>query len=275
MKRKGLTGSLLVAVLAIGAIGATGASAALPEFGRCVKVTHGTGEYNGGNCVALGGGRNYNWVAGPGATPKFTISTEFPVINSSGASKTTISCEFAEGEGEYTGVKSETVKKLVFRDCETPEKPGETPEEAIKRWCQNVGNFRGEITASELSGELGYITATTLTGLDVKPLSGSNLAAFECGGANETTERGMGTGISRELQGSVIGRVANVNRMTTEGLVKYIVNKKGIQVPEHLEGGTKDTLTTLVGLVEKTPEATTFSGVEGLTNAGALEVKTK
>lgn len=275
MKRKGLTGSLLVAVLAIGVIGATSASAALPEFGRCVKVTHGTGEYNGSNCVALEGGRNYNWVPGPGAKPKFTIATEVPVINSSGASKTTISCEFAEGEGEYTGVKTETVKKLVLRECETPEKPGEKPEEAIKRWCQNTGNFRGEITASELSGELGYITATSLTGMDVKPLSGSNLAAFECGGANEVTERGMGTGTSRELQGSVIGRVLKINRMTTEGVVKYTVNTKGVQVPEHLEGGTKDTLTTLVGLVEKTPEPTTFSALEGRTNAEPFEVKTK
>jgi hypothetical protein len=270
-----LAGSFLATVLVVGAIVATSASAAPPEFGRCVKVAHGTGEYNGANCVALEGGRNYNWVPGPGATPKFTTIVELPVINSSGASKTTISCEFAEGEGEYTGAKTETVKKLVFRDCETPEKPGEKPEEAFKRWCQNIGNFRGEITASELSGELGYITATTLTGLDLKPLSGSNLAAFECGGANETTERGMGTGVSRELQGSVIGRVLKINRMTTEGLVKYTVNRKGFQVPEHLEGGAKDTLTTLVGLVEKTPEPTTFSGLEEITNAEALEVKTK
>jgi hypothetical protein len=247
------------------------ASAAFPEFGRCVKVPH-TGEFNGGNCTGAEGGRNYQFVPGPGPNPKFTTSFEASVISSSGASKTTITCEFAEGEGEYTGAKTETIKKLAFKDCETPEVVGKG---AFTRWCQNAGNFRGEITANELSGELGYILAPTTVGLDLKPLSGSSLGLFECGGANETTEHGMGTGVFRELTGSVIGRVLKLNKMTTEGAAKYIFTKTGKQVPEQLEGGTKDTLTTLVGLTEKTPEPTLFSGAQSTTNGEAMEVKAK
>jgi hypothetical protein len=272
MKRIGLAGSFLVTALLISAVTAMSASAAPPEFGRCVKVAHGTGEYHFASCITSEGALNYDWVPGPGPEPKFTVIVENPVLNSTGASKTTIACEFAEGEGEYTGPKTETIKKLVLSNCETPEVVGGTE---FARWCQNAGNFRGEITAQELSGELGYIKATTAVGMDLKALSGENMGMFECGGANELTEHGMGTGVFRELTGSVIGRVGKANMMTTAGLVMFVVNRKGAQVPQNFEGMPNDTLTTLVGLTEKTPEATTFTALDEVTNKEKMEIKNK
>ncbi len=273
MKRIGLAGSFLVTALLISAVTAMSASAAPPEFGRCVKVAHGTGEYNSSNCIAPEGARNFDWVPGPGPEPKFTAGFEGePVINSTGASKTTITCSFGEAEGEYTGAKTEKITKLVLHDCETPEVVGGNE---FARWCQNVGNFRGEVNAQELSGELGYIKATAAVGMDLKGLSGENMGMFECGGASELTEHGMGTGVFRELTGSVIGRVRKANIMTTEGLVKFTVNKAGAQVPQNFEGKPKDTLTTLVGLTEKTPEPTTFTALDEVTNKEKMEIKNK
>jgi hypothetical protein len=273
MRRIGLAGSFLVAALAISAVTAMSASAAPPEFGRCVKVAHGTGEYNSSNCIAPEGARNFDWVPGPGPETKFTTSFEGePVIKSTGASKTRITCSFGEGEGEYTGAKTEKITKLAFHDCETPVVVGGNE---FARWCQNVGNFRGEITMNELSGELGYIKATAGVGMDLKALSGENMVLFECGGANETTEHGMGTGVFRELTGSVIGMVRKANIMTTEGQVKFVLNRRGAQVPQHFEGMPKDTLTTLVGLTEKTPEPTTLTALDEVANKEKMEIKNK
>lgn len=272
MRRIGFARSLLVVALVISAAAATSASAAPPEFGRCVKVAPKTGEYAGAKCLTPTPGRgSYDWLPSAGEKKKFTTIVENPVIASTGKSKTTIACQFGESEGEYAGPKTVTVKRLVLKDCKTPQAPGEL---LIKTWCQNVGATRGEVIPNELAGELGYILATTKVGLDLKPLSGSSLALFECGGANETTEVGMGTGTFRELQGSVIGRVKKLNTMLLENAVKYEA-KKGVQIPEQFEGGAKDTLTTLVGLTEKTPEPTTLSALEEVTGEEEIEVKAK
>jgi hypothetical protein len=247
-------------------------SGPLPEIGRCVKVKKGTGEYKGANCIASAEGKGiYDWVSGPGAKKAFKFVLEAPILTSHGASKTQITCPFAEGEGEYTGAKTVAVKKLVFANCQTPEEAGKSE---LERWCQNNGAFRGEISASELTGEVGYILSTTAVGLDLKPASGSSLAAFECGGAGELTEHGMGTGTSRELQGSVIGHVQYINAMRSLDPVKYVVSKKGAQVPERFENGEADTLSTLVGH-PGTPEATTLSGVVELQNEEPLEIRAK
>lgn len=268
MKRIGLAGSILVAALAISAMAAVSASAAPPEFGRCIKVAPKTGEYMGAQCTSPGGSRSYDWVAGAGEKKKLHTNLEEPVFTSTGKSKTTITCAFGEAEAEYTGPKTVTVKSLILNNCKTPEEP------LFKSFCQNLAAFRGEISMNELAGELGYIKATTQVGLDLKPLSGSSLALFECGGAQENTEKGMGTGTFREFQGSVIGRIAKVNKMTLENSVKYQV-KRGVQVPEQFEGGSKDTLTTLVGLTEKTPEPTLYSDLEAVINEEPMEVKAK
>jgi hypothetical protein len=280
MRRMGRMGLCLVAVCAISATAAATASAAeyelagLPELGRCVKVASGTGTYLGGKCltVATPGKGKFEWMPGPGANAKFTFITEQIVLQGTGAPKLTINCEFAEGEGQYVDSKTLTVSKLVLSDCKTPKKSESEP--LVKTWCQNIGNLRGEVTAQELTGEIGYIVKPTQVGVDLKAKTGKAIAVFECGGASEVgVERGTGTGTLMEIEGSVIGRIKKINRMVEENLVTFKASG-GKQVPEMFEGGVKDTLITNVGIA-KTPEPTTLTAIPIVTNKERLEIKAR
>jgi len=274
MRWRGKAGLLLVSLVAVGAVATASASAAeyqlagLPELGRCVKVAPKTGEYSGRSCLhpAPGKGR-WSWLPGNGAKAKFKVFAESPVLTTA---KETITCAFGEAEGAYTGPKTSTVK-LVLSDCQQA-----GAKTALQSWCQNVGAFRGEVSTNELTGELGFIEYAGKkgkVGWDLQAKTGKALATFECGGASEVGERGTGTGTPMEIEGSVIGRVTKINRMTEENFVSYVV-KSGVQLPEKFEGGVKDTLTVLVGLT-KTAEAGTLSTVAEITNEEPLEIKAR
>jgi hypothetical protein len=290
--RRGSVFMLAAIIAALSMATPVPARGALPELGRCVKVTPGTGEYKGSHCLVVAGGTGkYNWLPGPGAQNKFTsvlrAAFSAPVLELTG-SKTQIFC-FAAGkaEGEYTGPKTLIVKKLVLRSCHNPALEGLEHSK-----CQNVGSPAGEISAQELTGELGFIKAAKgpRVGVDLKPARGSDLALFECGGAVGPfgQEKGTGTGTNYALEGSVIGRipstgqlkrdgeevtVSEFNKMALGSIVKYEV-KEGRQVPEFFQGEAKDTLiTSIVGT--QTVEPTTFADVEEVKNEEPLEIKAK
>ena len=105
MRRTRAIGCCAALVCALGAVVASGASAALPELGRCVKVT-GTGAYTRENCVAVSKTHtgNYEWAPGPGASSAFTETLHGPVLETVGKRK--ISCTVAFLGGEFTGAKS-------------------------------------------------------------------------------------------------------------------------------------------------------------------------
>jgi hypothetical protein len=258
-----------IASCVLGATGAATASAAAPEFGKCVPAPSAhTGEYVGKSCLAPAGGKGgFNWEPAPGAAPKFALNLEGTVLKSAGRE---IKCESTEGEGEYTSAKTVAITKLILKNCKVV-----GVEPLFASFCQNVGAFRGEITLSELVGELGYIqhTEKIKVGLDLKPKLGSSFGSFECGGASELTEHGMGTGTLLELEGSVIGRMKPINKGVTEQFVVFATSG-GAQLPEQFEGGAKDTLTELVG-VTKTPEPATLKALGELVNEEAIEVKGK
>jgi hypothetical protein len=158
------------------------------------------------------------------------------------------------------------VTKLIFSGC------AESPSKGITSDCQNSGSLNGEIQANQLVGELGFIKKTknkkkTKVGVDLKPASGSSLASFECGGANEISGKGTGTGTARVLEGSVIGQIATINTMTSTNTVTYAASG-GTQAPEFFEGGVKDTLTM-------NGEAATFGASEEVTNSEEVEINTK
>lgn len=274
MKRIVIVAGCLAACCTTFGVVAGSAAAELPELGRCVEAVGKTGKYTGAKCVGTSPSNKgrYEFVPGPGGKKKFTFTTGQIVLQGTGAPKLNISCEFAEGEGEYTGAKTLTVGKLVISDCKTPKKTESEP--VLKTWCQNVSNFRGEVTAQELAGEIGYILAKKTVGLDLKAKTGNTIALFECGGASESpVERGTGTGTLMEFEGSVIGAIKKVSVMTEENVITYKVSG-GKQVPEMFEGGVKDTLITNVGIA-KTAEPTTLKTITELTNEEPLEIKAK
>jgi hypothetical protein len=279
MKRVGIVGSgLAVAYVAV-AMFAGSVSAyqyelkGLPELGRCVRVPPKHGNYMGANCISSNPGHGkYEWLPGAGETlKKFTLSIALPTFQSTGKSAVQIACGSGTGEGEYTGEKSMTIKKLLLEGCKNPAVAGE------KAYCQKTGSTSGEIEATELYGEIGFIVKST-RGHPGKKMVGMDLVGtitFECEGAVEDIKKGLGTGTAREITGSVIGKVTStLNRMVSARLSVKDEVKSGAQSPESFEGIEKDTLTTLVG-TEKVAEPTLLTANEGFTNEQSLEIKAK
>jgi hypothetical protein len=260
----GLLGALALTVaVAPSASGSEYNLHALPEIGRCAKVGKG-GEYRGSKCIRSEPAHgNFNWFSGAGAKKHFVASFKAFRLKSSGNQ---ITCASGTAEGEYTGPKNFRVPKLVLQGCQQSIAFG------AEGFCQNSGATNGEITTKELEGDLGFIShpKKLKMGWDLKPVSESNLVVFECGGANEVLGKSLGTGVTRELQGSVIGKVEPIDKMSGEQAVFYEATGT-TQTPQHFEGGVKDTLTTLVG-PSKTPEATALEGRNGFKNEEALEI---
>jgi hypothetical protein len=262
----GCIGSCALGTAGVAAMPALGAA---PEWGQCVEVAKGTGVYKGSNCLTIAppGRGKFVWHAEPTAKPKYALSIEGAKLTSSGGR--VIKCESGEAEGEYTGAKTTAITKLLFSNCRV------TSEELplFASYCQNVGNFRGEVTGNELVGELGYIehALRTKVGVDLKPKSGSALASFECGGASEITEHGMGTGTFLELTGSVIGRTKPINKPLAETFTYFTAT--GVkQNPEQFEGGEKDTL-TVVNMATGASEPSSFTGISEALNEEPVDVK--
>ncbi len=244
----------------------------LPEIGRCVKLPKKHKGNYGKACTKHGMNRGkYEWipVQSGEAKMKFTLSMVAPTITSTGAKAAEIQCEVATGEGEYTGVKTFTVTKIVFETCRNPAVEGE------KTFCQTPkGPLYGNIEASNLAGELGFITNTRKVHEVGFSLSGT--VTFECEGANETLKEGVGTGTTREVTGSAIGQVSSLlESMDANFNAKYEASGSS-QKPERFEGGPKDTLTEFVTpflSTETTEEPATFTGLAAFKNEQPLEIK--
>ena len=250
------------------------AAATLPEFGRCVKAARKMGEYSSVHCDLQRSKGKDDWLPGPGPKNKFSSAFSGVALETAGASKVQITCSAGRGEGEYTGSRTLTVKKIVLSGC------AEAPSKGLTSECQGIDSTNGEIEFKELDGELGYVQVVAnpvreeeKVGIDLKAASGSTIASFECGGANETLGKGSGTGTLRELEGSVIGNVADTHNMTSSNTTIYQVTG-GAQAPERFEDGIPDTLTTLVGLA-KSAERTTLAATEAVSNEEPLEVRAK
>jgi hypothetical protein len=252
---------LALALTGSAVVGAA-ASAALPEFGRCLKAGK-TGAYKYHNCVALAtsGTGAYEWFPGPG--PKSHFAANFGYSNTPEAILRTtgegnvwkiIKCEYNVSEGEYTGPKTLNITMTLFQ-CHYP---GSVEKNAYCQKLGPAGEWLGEIVV-EATGKLGYWEkeGKKEVGIDLKPtaLKEPFLALWECGGAAPNWS-GTGTGVLMALEGSVIGQIkeGDLNRPTPgceyphfECLgseyytVKYEVSNNH-QVPENLEGEPKDTL---------------------------------
>jgi hypothetical protein len=93
----------------------------LPEFGRCVRVRHGTGQFHGPHCLSRGGG-SFDWLPGPQPGKakvkyKFGLPTDFQSL---GKSKIMIKCAGGVGEGEYISEKILRLTTVALQACENP-----------------------------------------------------------------------------------------------------------------------------------------------------------
>lgn len=227
----------------------------LPEIGRCVKATKGKGEWMGFYCNTEAEGKgNYNWFSGPVAS-KFTSTLKGTAIKSSGKNAVTITCASGASEGEYTGAKSLKVTKLVLSGCK--QSPAKS---ALEADCQNVGVSNGVIEGKELGGSLVFLQegSKPKVGWVLTPAVGSAIARFECGGANELTGKGSGTGTVRELNGSLANRIVKLNSMQIENTAIYEPAFESLTMRVGTEG-----------------EFTTLTGTEAVKNLERLEVRDK
>jgi len=253
----------LLALAAVGVVSAGAAataSAAVPEFGHCVKVAPKTGEYEGSNCTKpLPGTGKFNWVPGPGPKPKFSGIGELIELETVGGKK--IGCGGATFSGEYTGAKTETVTVDLIGCVFGP----------TGQQCQSNPAQEGEIeSAQPLEGEIGYIVKSLRpkVGIDLKPKSpATSLFTFQCGKPPETTI------VLGNIEGSVIASIAKINKAVPEFALTYKAIR-GIQKPQQFEGGAKDTLSLhLVSGLTNTTEETGLRALGSIENEEPIEIK--
>jgi hypothetical protein len=236
-----MVGVTVLAVAAVAATGVASAAAAPPEWGRCEAAVGGkTGEYKNAKCTAPAGGTGlFNWAPEPTGKAKFATVGEKVGLETTG--KRRIICGESVSDGSYTGPKTATVT-LMLVGCNL---------EGTATRCQTNPAKEGEIEAS-LEAELGFITGGSrpVVGVALKPKAPSTVwAAFSCVKLPETPV------LSGVIEGSVIGRIKPLNRMTAEYAEIYSA-AAGVQAVQQFEGGAKDTLTVklLEGLTTTTEE---------------------
>ncbi len=234
----------------------------LPDVGRCVKVEGVPGEgrtvvYNGSysnsSCTVqtLEQSGKYEWVAGTGPNRKFSGTTTALTLET--PSKSKVTCAGGTDEGEYTTPKTESVH-FALTGCKT----------AQGVVCQSSAASAGEIKTAALNGALDYISENEepvlpVVGLDLKPASGAQLAAFEC----------AGTPVS--AGGSVIAPIAALDKMATSFKVKA-TEAGGKQAVEAFETGVNDT-PTLTGAGAHGEEAAGLKLTATQNNEEKLEIK--
>jgi hypothetical protein len=225
MTRTTIMGLCLAALFSMGAIAATSASAALPEFGRCVKQSTSAFQYSEAACITESPGGNtgqYAWTSGPGAKPTFTLKSGVVTLNIPEV-KAQVTCKTSKGVGTVTSATTVGKVVITFTQCESS---GEA--------CTGGAKAKpGQIVTNHLTGPIGFITKTPISvGQDLAAEAPATLiAAFKCG----PTEIDMRNSVIAVDSG-------NVDVAPTTKFTDTFTEVSGAQDPENLEGMPKDTL---------------------------------
>jgi len=187
-----------------------------PEYGRCVKVTTGTGRYENNGCTKPGGGKKYEWYPGVAKT-HLTVKLTSGTVAFETVKHSLVACKTETGAGEYSGPKVLRGVILTFTGCER-----------LGAKCTSVLSAEGEIATNSLEGvlgveHLGTTTATNKIGLELFPAGKAGaFMEFSCGITPVT------------LRGAVIVPVA-ANKMLAGAALRYSASK-GKQKPERFVG---------------------------------------
>jgi hypothetical protein len=259
--------ALAVALVLMGLATAAGAGAAVPEWGRCVKVATGSkGAYTGATCVthATKVPGKYEWKALT-SEEKDTFTGTAEEVTLSTVGRLPVKCTLANISGEYKGPKTASVK-VEFQGCVNAE----------GKDCTGVTTpqTKSEIETLPLEGELGYVRDEEVngrlfvqTGLLLKPTSPlTEWITYECGSPLETFA----------LEGGVIGKLSPFDKMTTASNLVWTVSK-GVQKPESFAGGANQTLKTKVtsGVPPTSTTAASTLGAKSESGTSSTEVEIK
>jgi alpha-tubulin suppressor-like RCC1 family protein len=215
-----------------------------PEYGRCVAVAEGTGEYSDAACTTASAKGSFNWEPGV-AKAGFTLTTGEATLETVGKEK--IVCSSASGSGEYLSPKLVASSAITLTGC---------VHAGAK--CTSTGAGEGELVTSALEGELEWVKKTgAAVGLALRPSEASFIEG-KCGATKV------------EVIGSVIAKIKTNEMLSNTTLT--LEAKEGKQKPSHLDGGPTEVLETLFagGKLEQTGLSTSITQA----NEEAVEVNT-
>ena len=194
MRRMGIAGVCLLALLVAGLAIASGASAEPPEFKVCAKTVKVEKKYTGkwkdktcGTEPEPKGEGKYERVSwekakkkkfkGKGAKSLFLIinPTDEEGKEPTGKVESNLECQSEKTEGEVTGPNTATWS-TVYKKCEVHALKNE-----IVGPCETEGAHSGEIKTGPMEGKLVYLNAAkTTVGLRQAPVPGPSYAKISC-----------------------------------------------------------------------------------------------
>jgi hypothetical protein len=222
----------------------------LPEVGRCIKRTAGTGEYQDAKCTTVGvpaGTGRYEWRPWPAPRGEFAGSGGKAVFETVG--KVKIVCRSTAVQGGYAA-SQEMFLIMSFFGCEEGGEP-----------CQTEESAPGEINTTPLRGQLGVISGgkEPTIGVAVTPYVRNYIAMFGCPGREIS------------MNGSVIATLTPIDKMTSRQILKFKATR-GLQSPAGFEEGPPNKLSFDLGQSEEEQGALKFTETLATTQE-ALEVK--
>ena len=278
MRHVRMLGLCLVAAFAVGALAASSSSAALPEWGKCVKLPAiikgvekkaGKGKFANSNCtepLATATGE-FEFVKGSSgiANTEFTNNMTTPEAVLEISVGIQVRCTGQTATGKISGTKEVSDVEVTFTGCTAPALNFSCENQFINESTEEHPNtfkyITGEIKTRRLKGKLGYIagkgTATPAVGLSLEPEEKKGLFAFFGCGSHEAGNPNpvplifsqVGQKPSGKNGGdSVISPISPVNKMGTETVQEY--KEKRVENPE-----TKE-----LEVVKGVQEPTSFEG---------------
>jgi hypothetical protein len=262
----------VVAACAICAFAVANASAALPEWGKCVKVpvtikekVKTKGAYADANCTEKTGGE-YEFLKGSSAVSNTeftnTMTTPEAVLELSVGLQ--VKCTGETATGHLSGAKEVSGVTVTFTGCYSAQLRSEVNEwDCDNQFQRNEEQKRaeyiaGEIVTNTLKGKLGYIsgkgTATPVVGLELEPQEKHGLFAFFGCNPSANSVATLYSNVGEKPRGkgggdAIISPISPVNKMGTETTQVYarkqvenpetheLEAEKGIQEPTALENG--------------------------------------
>ena len=179
-----------------------------PEFGRCLTVEAGKGQFASSKCTKLGGKKVGEWA--PGAV-KGRVTFSGGALELETPSKEVVSCKASSGKGAAvpSGLRSVT---FAFSGCEKEHSA-----------CTTGHSAAGEITTETLIGLLVWEKKAKKAALDfsLPPHVSGSLFGFACDGKAE------------EIDGSVLVPV-KAGKASSATALKF-KQTKGVQKPSEYE----------------------------------------
>jgi hypothetical protein len=258
----------LMAAFAVGALAASSSSAALPEWGKCVKlpaIVKGKektkGKFGNANCTEPG--TEYEFLKGTAELP----STEFTNIMTSEKAELETSfglgtnCTGEHATGSLSGTKEVSNVTVTFTGCAVnviPSFPCENTYEEIPNEEEEEFHYiPGEIRTFGLKGKLVYIsgagTSEPVVGLQLEPNEKNGwFAFFGCGPKGKAPLPAIKSIVGRKPMGAnggdkIVSPITPLNMMGTETTQVYKskahtnpetgeIEERGVQEPDEING---------------------------------------